>query len=127
MTLNQDQHTIKLLLKLDQPKPFYEPGPLTKFKLGERIEWRLPNGIRHREGGPAEEYCNGVNVWYSYGLKHREDGPAITYPNGKKNFYKNGVEFTYYQYHRYHLKQSEIRSLIGSLIYSVRTLFSHGN
>ena len=42
-------------------------------------EWWL-NGKRHREDGPAVEYCiNGSKEWWLNGKRHREDGPAVEY------------------------------------------------
>ena len=39
-------------------------------------EWYI-NGKQHRVDGPAGEYAVGVNYWMQNGEFHREDGPAI--------------------------------------------------
>jgi len=35
-------------------------------------EWKLPNGIWHREDGPAIEYSNGDKSWYINGISYNE-------------------------------------------------------
>jgi hypothetical protein len=39
--------------------------------------WYTPNGVIHREDGPAVEYVNGRKCWMQFGKYHRTDGPAI--------------------------------------------------
>ena len=53
-------------------------------------EWRLPNGKRHREDGPAVEYFDGNKEWWLNGKLHREDGPAVEYSNGDEEWWLNG-------------------------------------
>ena len=36
--------------------------------------WRLSDGKRHREDGPAVEYSNGRKYWYLNGKLYRERG-----------------------------------------------------
>lgn len=44
---------------------------------GETV-YRLPDGIIHREDGPAISYSNGAyQEWQVHGKTHRLDGPAI--------------------------------------------------
>jgi len=59
-------------------------------------EYRNLNGKLHREDGhgPAVEYVDGTNAWYSNGKRHREDGPAVEFANGYKFWYLNGQELT---------------------------------
>jgi hypothetical protein len=52
--------------------------------------WFNVRGQRHRIGGPAIEYANGVKCWYFYDLLHRIDGPAVIYSNGMHYFYYKG-------------------------------------
>jgi hypothetical protein len=58
--------------------------------------WMLPNGILHREDGPAVETSNGVKFWYINGLMHREDGPGIETSDVCCTLYwaANGIEYT---------------------------------
>lgn len=53
-------------------------------------KWTLPNGLYHREDGPAVECANGTKYWYINGYYHRECGPAIDRINGTKEWYING-------------------------------------
>jgi len=52
--------------------------------------WRLPNGVCHREDGPAVEYSSGRKEWYINGHKHREDGPAVERSDGGKEWWIDG-------------------------------------
>jgi hypothetical protein len=54
------------------------------------IKWKSPNGILHREDGPAVEHPYAYKSWYINGKRHREDGPAVEYSNGDKEWYING-------------------------------------
>ena len=54
------------------------------------IEWRLPNGLFHREDGPAYEGVSGTKEWWVNGQLHRLDGPAIEWADGTKAWYING-------------------------------------
>ena len=56
----------------------------------ERYEWRLPDGTRHREDGPAVEFANGYKLWWVYGKRHRLDGPAVEWANGRKSWWIEG-------------------------------------
>ena len=40
------------------------------------ISWRLPNGLLHRDDGPAVITTNDNKKWYKNGEKHRVGGPA---------------------------------------------------
>jgi hypothetical protein len=53
------------------------------------IEYKLPNGERHREDGPAYEHPTGTKSWYLNGLLHRENGPAIEWTSGTKEWWLN--------------------------------------
>jgi hypothetical protein len=67
------------------------------------IRYRLPNGLLHRDDGPAVEYSRGdkyakphkegerdtTKEWYINGKRHRTDGPAIEYANGDKYWFKH--------------------------------------
>jgi len=67
---------------------------LKRKKFRGRIEWRNPEGMFHREDGPAIEYKNGDKYWFINDKCHREDGPAVEYANGDKEWYINN------KYHR---------------------------
>jgi hypothetical protein len=54
------------------------------------IQWCLPNGILHREFGPAIENDDGLIEWWYRGYLHREDGPARKLPNGTEEYYCHG-------------------------------------
>jgi len=58
------------------------------------IEWKLPNGKRHRTDGPAVEGIDGSKYWFLNGKLHREDGPAVERADGTKFWCLNG------KYHR---------------------------
>jgi hypothetical protein len=70
---------------------------LTIDQYGTKV-WKLPNGIWHREDGPAVVYPNGFKCWYINGLRHRENGPSIENGNGIKRWYINGVSYTEQEY-----------------------------
>lgn len=55
-------------------------------------EYRLSDGRRHREDGPAYEAINGYRAWWFNGERHREDGPAMEYSNGLKYWYYHGQQ-----------------------------------
>jgi hypothetical protein len=48
-----------------------------KKVLEHWIEYCLPNGLLHREDGPAVESFNGEKQWNIKGYAHRMDGPAV--------------------------------------------------
>lgn len=79
MEENKAQRKIKLLLRLERstPKVLYQGTDM------EVIEWTLPNGLVHRDYGPAQECVDGVQIWYQNGVTHREDGPAEIYGDNK--------------------------------------------
>jgi hypothetical protein len=65
---------IRTFLNIELSKPIViKKG----HRFQERIEWLLPNGIRHRDFGPAVIWKSGKKIWYQYGKIHRADGPAI--------------------------------------------------
>lgn len=97
------------------PSPPQAPDEPTLAVLADGSrEWRLPNGDRHRIGGPALEAADGSLFWFEHGLSHRTggpaaiygtlhkkewwhegqlhrlDGPAIIYPTGKPSWYVHG-------------------------------------
>ena len=60
-------------------------------------EWWL-NDKRHREDGPAVEFCDGCKHWYLDNKLHREDGPAIERPRRYPEWYLNGIKMTETQF-----------------------------
>ena len=52
--------------------------------------WKLPNGLLHREDGPAVEKPDGDKWWYINGMSHREDGPAVECYDGTKEYWNYG-------------------------------------
>ena len=76
---------------------------LTVYDNGTK-EWRLPNGLLHREDGPAVEFTNGDKKWYVNGQRHREDGPALERNDGYKYWYLKGISYSEKEY------KQEIRS-----------------
>jgi hypothetical protein len=36
------------------------------------IHWELPNGVHHREDGPAIEDTQGYKAWYLNGIEYTE-------------------------------------------------------
>jgi hypothetical protein len=83
---------------------------LTIDQYGTKV-WKLPNGICHREDGPAIEYFDGDKFWYINGLRHREDGPAVVYPNGFKCWYLSGIEYTEQEY-KYKTRSRKLKQLL---------------
>ena len=44
-----------------------------EMEVYKRVEWRLPNGRKHRGGDlPAMIYPDGSKIWYKNGKIHRE-------------------------------------------------------
>jgi hypothetical protein len=41
------------------------------YENGTKV-WKLPNGLLHRENGPAVEYASGNEAWYINGIKFTE-------------------------------------------------------
>lgn len=88
----REQKEMRRLLKFEKSKPHI----LDQGKETERTVWRLPDGRRHREFGPAVESKNRkLQAWYQNGQRHREDGPAVikVLDNGKvvESYYIRGV------------------------------------
>lgn len=54
---------------------------LHRRRIGHAWAWCLPNGILHREDGPAVERDDGTIEWHRHGLRHREGGPAVVTPD----------------------------------------------
>jgi len=86
---------------------------LTIDQYGTKV-WKLPNGIWHREDGPAVVYPNGFKCWYINGLRHREDGSAIEYGNGIKKWYLSGIEYTEQEY-KYKTRSRKLKLLFHTL------------
>jgi len=83
---------------------------LTVYDNGTK-EWRLPNGLLHREDGPAFELIDGYKAWYIDGEKHREDGPAIEYSDGGKMWYLNDINYTEQEY-KYKIRSIKLKLLL---------------
>ena len=59
---------------------------------GKHEEWWFPNGVLHREEGPAVIWYGSsgnklYEEWRNGGCLHREDGPAIIHYNEDGNIY----------------------------------------
>ena len=76
--------------------------------------WRLPNGKRHREDGPAVEYIGGTKSWWINGLRHREDGPAIEWSHGYRSWYLDGKQYTENEY-KYEMRSRKLKKLLWNL------------
>jgi hypothetical protein len=70
---------IKQLLRIERASPTKEDG---------RLVWKLPDGRKHRDFGPAVIYPSGEENWFRYGQLHRTIGPAITTVSGQFWFHK---------------------------------------
>ena len=75
-------------------------GPALKTDYGAghwEHTWYI-SGLKHRRGGPAEEYSDGRKWWYESGQLHRLDGPAVVFPQedsgGPGRYWVNGVSLT---------------------------------
>ena len=66
--------------KAAKPRVTGKPSPVTLDN--GTVEWRLPNGRLHREGGPAVKRLDGSEGWFYDGEHHREGGPAIIATDG---------------------------------------------
>ena len=64
--------------------------PIRKELEDGDIEYRLPNGKKHREDGPAVEFTDGTKIWYLEDQRHREDGPAVECSDGSTSWWKHG-------------------------------------
>ena len=58
------------------------------------VEWRTPEGKRHRIDGPAITTTDGHEEWWENGELHRVGGPAVISPSGYEAW------IIYDQYHR---------------------------
>ena len=74
-------------------------------------EWKLPNGIRHRENGPAVEYIGGTKSWWINGLRHREDGPAIEWSHGYRSWYLDDIKYNEIEY-KYEMRSRKLKQLL---------------
>lgn len=54
-----------------------EPSKIVSSSSAYKIIWKLPNGLIHREDGPAKIYPSGSEEWWLNGQLHRDNGPAI--------------------------------------------------
>lgn len=53
-------------------------------------EYRLPDGRRHRNDGPAITHADGYEAWYQFGLLSRVGAPAVTMPDGSTSWWFEG-------------------------------------
>jgi len=83
---------------------------LTTDKSGNKV-WKLPNGDKHREDGPALETKSGSKHWFLDDKRHREDGPAREYPGGYKEWFLDDVKFTE-QEHKYEIRSRKLKLLL---------------
>jgi hypothetical protein len=83
---------------------------LTVYDNGTK-EWRLPNGLLHREDDPAVEFTNGDKYWYINGEKHRENGPTIEWSDGGEMWYLNDIEYTEQEY-KYKIRSIKLKLLL---------------
>jgi hypothetical protein len=83
---------------------------LTIDKYGAKI-WKLPNGKRHREDGPACEYSDGSKGWYLNDELHREDGPAVEWEDGDKVWYLDDIHYTEINY-KHEMRSRKLKKLI---------------
>ncbi|AFU69169.1 hypothetical protein P700755_002395 [Psychroflexus torquis ATCC 700755] len=76
-------------------------------------KWTLPNGKKHREDGPAMEWCEGAaKFWLINGKYHRENGPAVEYPNDTKLWYLNGTRYSEQEY-KLEMRNIKLKKLLG--------------
>lgn len=54
------------------------------------VFWFNDAGLKHRVGGPAEEFNDGKKTWWFENKLHRSDAPAVEYANGGKEFWFDG-------------------------------------
>jgi len=64
----------------------------------KRSHWK--GYLIHRENKPAVEWSDGSKEWYLNGLRHREDGPAQEYCGEYSvyRWYLNGKEYSKKEY-----------------------------
>ena len=63
-----------------------EPVSTPKTFRDGWVEWRTPDGRRHRVDGPAVIRPGGTFEWWQNGQRHRTDGPTITSLDGFENW-----------------------------------------
>ena len=63
----------------EEPRP-YITGANT-------IVWKLSNGHKHRQDGPAVERVLGPDEWFCNDNRHREGAPAVQYKDGSFVWY----------------------------------------
>ena len=93
-------------MKIDTAQINKDPAPTpadpTKSVMtvdsGGTIRWKLPNGLHHREDGPAYEEKSGYKQWIINGQLHREDGPAIEGVGGVNSWWLEGRGYTKKKY-----------------------------
>ena len=84
---------------------------LTIDKYGTK-KWKLPNGLLHREDGPACEWNDSdYKAFYINGKWHRENGPAIEYYNGGKEWWINDIRYTE-QEHKYKMRSIKLTKIL---------------
>ena len=79
------------------PKQIETSYGTVKYKYdsaSRKTYYLLPNGIVHREDGPAIISDQGLEVWCNNGDYHRLDGPAVIYPSGHMEWYINDFQVT---------------------------------
>jgi hypothetical protein len=83
-TDNSRSKELRKLLLIEKSKCYLDVD-----RDGNKIqEWLLPNGLRHREFGPAKTTNFGL-FYYQNGQLHREKGPATITYDGSRHYYKN--------------------------------------
>jgi len=82
---------------------------LTIDAIGTKV-WKLANGKRHREDGPAFEDTEGYKAWWVNDKRHREDGPAIEAIDYKA-WFLDDVEYTE-QEHKSKTRSIKLKQLL---------------
>jgi hypothetical protein len=87
-----------------------------KYKLiinkdGDKF-YKLHNGLRHRQDGPAVELIGGYKAWYINGLRHRKDGPAIEWEDGDKHWFLDNIHYTETDY-KYEIRSRKLKQLFN--------------
>uniref|UniRef100_A0A6C0K9C2 Uncharacterized protein n=1 Tax=viral metagenome TaxID=1070528 RepID=A0A6C0K9C2_9ZZZZ len=79
-------------------------GPALRINYGNGV-WEYTwytSGLKHRTGGPAEEYSDGREWWYFKGQLHRHNGKAVIYPEGMlctlPSYWLYGKSYTEYEF-----------------------------
>jgi hypothetical protein len=80
-------------------------------KQGTKV-WELPNGLRHRQDGPAVELIGGYKAWYINGLRHRKDGPAIEWEDGDKHWFLDNIHYTEINY-KHEIRSRKLKQLFN--------------